>query len=226
MITAIFFDIDDTLIDHKTSVRKGAEQFHKKYQELFPEPSSSFVMKWDKIAQKHIKRYLAGEIDFQQQRRERIHELFNGIQVFNESEADVVFNDFLIYYEENWSLFPDVMNALDQLSHYPLGIISNGESQQQRDKLIKTGIFSCFSQIVISSDIQHSKPDKFIFDKACSLVGVLPESAIFIGDNLLVDAQGSINAGMKGIWLNRKGVPDSTGIPSIKSLSDILPLIE
>jgi hypothetical protein len=47
-------------------------------------------------------------------------------------------------------LFPDVSPCLDRLSSCTLGIISNGQVEQQRQKLTQTGFANRFERIAIS----------------------------------------------------------------------------
>jgi len=83
-----------------------------------------------------------------------------------------------------------------------LEIISNGESYQQRKKLIVTGLIDRFSTITISEELGLSKPDPKIFIEACRAAKVNPSDCWHIGDDLTADAKGSLSAGLRGVWLN------------------------
>ena len=74
----------------------------------------------------------------------------------------------------------------------------------QRKKIEYTGLNKYFFNIVISSEVGYSKPKKEIFDIACKMVNLKPENCIMIGDKYKVDIEGSLNAGMQAIWINRK----------------------
>lgn len=67
-----------------------------------------------------------------------------------------------------------------------------------------TGLNKYFTNIVISSEVGYSKPEKEIFDIACRMVNLEPKNCVMIGDKYKVDIEGAINAGMHGIWVNRK----------------------
>jgi len=84
-----------------------------------------------------------------------------------------------------------------------IGLISNGDSKFQREKLNKLKLISQFTTIVISGDIGIHKPDKELFYYACKKANENVENSFYIGDNFETDIIGAINAGMKGIWLNR-----------------------
>jgi len=222
----IFFDVDGTLVDHKSAEREAALAFQKEYREVFPETPDGFVNRWQTVAEKHVRRYLARELSFQGQRRARLQELFSHHTALSDSEADEMFHKYLRQYEESWRLYPDVMPCLNTFSRQKLGIISNGDSKQQRQKLETLGIAQYFSTVVVSGDIGIAKPDPLIFHAACKAAGCSPNECLFIGNDLDIDAKGSISAGLRGIWLNRDGHKQQEGIPAISSLEELKEIIE
>ena len=80
-------------------------------------------------------------------------------ETLSDGEADARFGVYLRCYESHWSLFADVLVCLERLSSMPLGIISNGNSDQQHQKLKRTGILERFSTVVISEEVGASKPE-------------------------------------------------------------------
>lgn len=221
----IFFDIDDTLLDNQGAETAAALEFHQLYSNVFPESSDKFAYNWRMITEKHVQRYLSGELSFQDQRRERLKELFSHDRILTDIEADNIFQRYLDAYERNWRLFPDVKPCLVQLSGTKLGVISNGDSSQQRQKLTATDILDRFSVVTISEDVGISKPDAKIFLEACRIAEVSPSECWHIGDNLEADYKGSLSAGLKGIWLNRNGMDSIMGVKAIKSLSELTRII-
>ena len=114
-------------------------------------------------------------------------------------------NNKEMLYEKNWILFDDVIYVLEKLKdNYKLVIVSNGDGHQQRKKIEYTGLQKYFSEIIISSEVGASKPDKEIFKIACKKINIEPENCIMVGDKYKVDIEGCINIGMRGIWINRK----------------------
>ncbi len=110
----IFFDIDETLLDNKSAETTAAMEFHKIYQDIFPESPSEFARNWRALTEKHVQRYLAGELSFQGQRRERLRELFSHDRILSDAKADNLFQRYLDAYERSWRLFPDVAFCLLQ----------------------------------------------------------------------------------------------------------------
>jgi len=125
---AVFFDIDDTLLDHEAAARAGAAALHRSLAAAAP--VEQFVAAWAAALDRNFPRYLAGELTFQGQRRERIREVVDG--GLTDEAADSVFAGYQQAYEAAWTLFPDVLPCLDALSHGRVGIISNGKANAGR----------------------------------------------------------------------------------------------
>lgn len=200
----IFFDIDDTLLDYKTSQDKAAFLFAKKYTNYIQSPED-FPAIWDQITERHMARYLSGEISFQDQRRCRVGESLG--LTLSPQEADVIFNEYYQIYEESWNLFPDVESALEKLADFslPLAVITNGDKEHQTYKLRKLGILGYFTDVVTPACAGAAKPDSAIFNLAASRAGKIPSQCWYIGDNHAADYQGAKLAGYKSVWLNRLG---------------------
>lgn len=73
-----------------------------------------------------------------------------------------------------------------------------------KKKIEYTGLQKYFPEIIISSEIGSSKPDKEIFKIACKKINIEPENCIMVVDKYKVDIEECINIGIRGIWVNRK----------------------
>lgn len=213
-------------MDHEEAERAGACSFFKSHEREFERSADEFVSHWHDIAEKHIQRHLRGEISFQEQRRARLRELFLPSRNLTDDEADGMFADYLQEYENSWAPFPEVNDSLAGLASHRLGVISNGDSKQQRRKLNSTGIISFFSMILISGDIGIAKPDSEIFLRACRQASLPPDACCYVGDNLRDDAMAAEDAGLLGIWVNRKEAKAGTHVREVNSLSEVKNLIE
>ncbi|OIK13395.1 HAD-IA family hydrolase [Bacillus sp. MUM 13] len=116
-------------------------------------------------------------------------------------------NDIQDYWNSNFpncfSIDQNTANIVNAIRmHMKIGIITNGASQRQKAKILKTNLTNCFDIIIISEEAGISKPDKRIFELAINRLNVLPEAMLFVGDNLVLDIGGSQNANIKGIWFN------------------------
>jgi putative hydrolase of the HAD superfamily len=211
----IFFDIDNTLVDHLGSSKKGAEFLCSKYN--LHRNNESFFSFWDRITGFYYDEYLAGKLTNKEQRRERIKASFN--RNMPDKEADCYFAEYLTVYKATWELFDDVIPCLEELSDFKMGIITDGGINQQTDKLEQTNISKYFD-IVLTADIACSaKPDPKFFKMACELAKAKPNECWYIGDLLEKDAIGANNAGLNGIWLNRTGIEQKHNVIEFKNLN-------
>ncbi|MGF7050323.1 putative hydrolase of the HAD superfamily [Paenibacillus sp. DS2015] len=218
----IFFDLDETLFDFKSAEYSAVIAFYRQFQESSKCNALDFYYLWCSIGKKHFDRFLLGELNFEQQKIVRMIDLYQsfGIKI-DEKRAMDYFQVYLNYFEENWITFNDVIPCLNNLKEYRLGVITNGDSSQQRQKLEKIGILYNFQFVIASGDIGISKPNAEIFLHACKVVQEKPEDCFYIGDNLKTDILPCEKTGMKGIWLNRNGDNSNSHIRTINSLKDL-----
>ena len=80
--------------------------------------------------------------------------------------------------------------------------------------------------MLTSDQLGVAKPDPRAFELACVHLGVPPHAAVYIGDQLEVDALAATAAGLRGIWLNRNGGAVPSGVEAIDSLTDLPSLLE
>jgi len=141
------------------------------------------------------------------------------------------FRKHLAGYERNWRLYDDVLPCLHSLRNYSLGIVSNGDSKQQRQKLDCTGIAAFFTSVVISGDVGVAKPAPAVFERCITELGFSPNKVVYVGDCLETDCAGASGAGLHGVWLNRVGIDGGTGssitaIASLGQLSGVIRIID
>jgi len=217
----IFFDLDGTLLDHKSSELLGVEEFYEEYKNYFSLEKEMFYKFWCQISDKHFNRYLKGEVTFDQQRIERIKELFSYSNIkLTDEDAMVKFKKYLSNYEDNWKPYDDVIPCLKHLSRkYEIGIISNGDLKQQSLKLEKMAIKEYFTDIITAGEVGISKPNIKLFSIACERVNKQPQECYYIGDDLHTDIIPCKDVGMNGIWLNRKR--ETSTINSIKMIYNL-----
>ena len=219
----ILLDLDETLIREREARDKAASEFLRQFSIQLCFSEKDFLAHWHEVQERHFLRFTRGEIGFQEHRRERLREIFSSDQSeFSDSELDSRFDFYLKRYENNWALFDDVLPFLRRTKDCRLGIVTNGDSDQQRAKLKRTGISDYFEAVVISSEIGKAKPEPEIFLEACRILSVSPAECLFIGDRIDLDMEGSKAAGMRSIWLDRTGhAPRNVAFKSVRSLLEI-----
>jgi putative hydrolase of the HAD superfamily len=217
----VLFDVDDTLLDDGTATREAVDALREQLDLSVPE--IEFRNRWFDSLRHHFARYVGGQIDFQEQRRARVRDALAAD--LTDVDADKIFEVYRTVYEQKWSLFADVLPCLDALGEHQLGIVSNGNAQQQRHKLWRLGILDRFALVVVSEDCGWAKPDARIFERACELGHAHPRDVVHVGDRRDIDALGAARAGLRAVWLDRRGSdPAEQPSPDIARLTTLAEL--
>lgn len=210
-IKAILFDLDDTINDRKRSIRNFCSSFIKDY---FPQAI-------DKEAHDTIMLHLISLDANGMLNREKF---FTKISMVYNLNIDC--NDLAARWGDIFPLFSylkeDAIIVLDYLQgKYKLGIISNGTSTSQRNKIRSLEIEHYFRTIVISEEIGYKKPEEEIFRITCNTISESVDSVVYVGNDLFVDVIGARNAGLIPIWLShkrKKGVITINGLVELMNL--------
>jgi HAD superfamily hydrolase (TIGR01662 family) len=124
---------------------------------------------------------------------------------------------------ENFSLYDDVPVVLAALrsAGLRLGLVSNSardvrEFARHHGLEVDAGISSFHHG--------HSKPHASIFRAVLDLLGVEPEEAVMVGDNIGDDIEGALALGMRAILVDREGARPEFE-PRIETLNELPPLL-
>ncbi len=198
-----------------------------RYRDRLTGSDESLLRRWEDSTELHFDRYLRGETSYVGQRRWRIRDLFDVTpSEMSDAEADETFAVYRRAYEENWELFPDVLDSVEALRGFRLGVITNGGSVHQRQKLEGVGVLDRFAAVVASEDEGVAKPHPGIFEVACRAVGAPPAACVHVGDRLAVDAIGARDAGLTGVWLDRHDIGNEpAGVTRITRLTELPALV-
>ncbi len=144
--------------------------------------------------------------------------------------ARIMADSFIADRRKRHAAFADSRPALELLREsFALGLVTNGASDMQREKLQCSGLASFFSAVVISCEVGLGKPDQRIFQIALDQLGVLPEAAVMVGDNPVRDLAGAMRSGMLAVWVNRRKhapVPGLTYDFEIRDLKGLPAILE
>lgn len=108
----------------------------------------------------------------------------------------------LVYNTDKYIFFNDALDIIPQLKlKYKLAIISDAWPSL-KDVYEKNGLYKYFDSFIISSILGIAKPNEKMYLKAIEELGILPEEAIFIDDNI-INCKGAMKLGIKGVLLCR-----------------------
>jgi len=83
----------------------------------------------------------------------------------------------------------------------PIGIVTNGGSANQTNKINNSGLNDLVDAVIVSEEFGVKKPDPAIFHEVCSRLAIGPAASWFVGDNPEADIIGADAVGMHTIWL-------------------------
>ena len=110
-----------------------------------------------------------------------------------------------------------------------LGLVTNGPTDVQREKIALLGVAPLVDFILVSEEFGAWKPDPRIFREALRLAGADPAEAVFVGDSAEHDIAGARAASIPAVWVNRTGRPWSHPDPppdhEVVAVRDLLPLL-
>jgi len=218
LIQAVFFDIDDTLVQHTAAMKAATVALHGRL--AADVPFEEFHARWKAAHATHYPRFLRGEKSYAESARARVRDAVD--PAITDAAADEIFATYLSEYESGWALYDDVIPCLDKLRHVPLGVISNGRTIEQKRKLKTLGVADRFSCVCVSEDLGIAKPASEIFLHACRELRVAPGDALYVGDQYELDACAASAAGLQSVWLNRRETQrQDCKVPAIGSLDGL-----
>lgn len=230
-LRAIFFDIDNTLFSTSNFAERARENsvdamlamglrcereaLLRELEETIHEFSSNYEHHYDKLLSR-----LPLEATI-------------GVNIPLVVAAGVV-----AYHETKFrelSSYDDVTEVLRVLSRTDLvlGVISNGITLKQMEKLIRLRVHRYIdpSAIFISDHVGVAKPNPKLYRRALDRAGIAPGAAMYVGDHPINDVDAAKEAGMVTVWNRREGKHvDAEGRHSpdhvIFNFWDLLELVE
>ncbi|MEM8883003.1 MAG: TIGR02253 family HAD-type hydrolase [Planctomycetota bacterium] len=228
-LTAILFDIDDTLFPSTAfadkarqsaveamvdagldiEVESAMQELHAVVQEF----SSNYGHHFDQLVVR-----LGGHL------REGVHKALvvaAGVRAYHETKAHL-------------KPHPDAVVVLEALRPTDLlrGVLTNGLTIKQAEKLVRLGMQHYFSPgaLFISEDLGVAKPHPRIFQIACETMGTVPSEVLYIGDNPIKDVDAAHEAGLitclrRGAGKHSMAVGAHAPDFEVETLDELLPVL-
>jgi len=195
MDKVIFFDIDGTLLDTthfaktarteaiKAMIENGlpveADEGYEILMEIVNEKGSNYEKHFDLLTKK-----ICGK----------------------ENPLLVAFGT-ITYHNIKFSLLQPFSKTLPVLIYlknkgYRLGVISNGRTHKQWEKLVRLNIHGFFEEVITSQEVDSEKPNKKIFEEALRRMDCEAKNSIMIGNKIDMDIIGAINSKIQPILVN------------------------
>ena len=142
----------------------------------------------------------------------------------------------------NLRLFDDAIEVLDALhAKFPLGLITNGPADIQRQEIATLGIGHYFDIVWIEGEMGRGKPIPEVFETIAGQAKCEPHEIAMVGNSYAHDIRPALEAGWAGVWIRRpsdvppshkgftakpEALPEGAPEPhaTIARLSELLPL--
>jgi 2-haloacid dehalogenase len=125
----------------------------------------------------------------------------------------------LMHAYDTLGTFPDVRQALEELSGLPLAILSNGSPRMLHAAVASGGLEGFFREIISVDDVKIYKPSPRVYQLAVDRLKVSARDEIgFVSSNSW-DAIGAASFGFTAFWINRADAPmEELGLGPDKTL--------
>lgn len=218
----IIFDADETLFDFKKSER---DAFKNAMLEFDIEYDENHHLKiYQGINDAIWKEFEQGLITLKKLKIERFKRLSDKLNAgFDEGKFA---KSYMKHLSNASFLYDDSIDLVESLhKNYRLTIITNGLTDVQDKRVRKSVIGKYFEDVVISEEVEVSKPDPKIFEHALNNIKHTDKSKVLIvGDSLTSDIQGGINFGIDTCWFNPSKNVNKTGIKPTYEISNLMEL--
>lgn len=199
-IQAIFFDLDQTLVDFlrlkriccdqavEAMIDAGLDISPKQALKIIYDIYEKFGMEDQEVFQKFLHK-VGKNMDY------RI--LSHGIVAYRKAKMSFL------------NPYPGTKATLMKLKHhgYKLAIVTDAPRMKAWDRLVSMRIDDFFDAVITYDDTKKFKPDKEPFLLAMKTLKVMPQHSLYIGDHPERDIKGAKSVGMKTVlaaWGKRK----------------------
>lgn len=225
--TCLLLDVDNTLLDFDAAERaaitdtlehyglphdlEAVQTYHRVNRQL-----------WDSLAKGELNRNKLFAIRFS-----RVMQALGLPDSGNGREMNE-------YYEKELSnhadLIPGALNALEELGEVAtLAIVSNGATMVQQPRIEASGIGRFMDGVYISEKVGAAKPSAKLFDYCLKDLGLSNRSRVLVvGDDLLADIKGGVNAGLDTCWVNFRNEENKTDVHpkfTVQSYEDLYRIV-
>ena len=201
-VSFVYFDLDDTLLDHRRAERAAlAEVCRDHAAHLGHLPLETVQETYHTHNAPLWRDYAAGCIDKDSLKRLRFERTLAALGIAGLDPA-AVNTHYLACYRRHWHLVEAARVAyLRVAERFPVGLLTNGFREEQHAKLKRfPELHAHAATVIISEEVGVMKPHPALFAHAAEAAATPPEKILYIGDSLTSDVEGARGAGWHAAW--------------------------
>lgn len=211
--TFIYFDLDDTLLDHKEAEKAALGDVHDHFKLFANIEKGRLISVYHQINKDLWGRYGRGDIDRFQLQRLRFENTLDELGL-DKRYYEEIGRFYMQCYHHHWRWIDGAHEALARIAEkYDTGIITNGFSETQKAKFDFFSLHDIVRFLVVSEDIGVMKPNPGIFEYATKLAGCKKNEILYVGDSFNSDIEGGADFGWRTAWFTH----DTNGHPTVRA---------
>lgn len=196
----IYFDLDNTLLDHNNAESRSHELIYKQFPVIQHVSLGDWLKTYKEVNHNLWVQYQDGEIDRDELQFLRFHNTMAELEISTDRSKEIGLT-YMETYREFWDWIEGAEETLEATCRkFSVGIITNGFKETQHKKFKKLKIARYTDRMIISEELGVLKPHPKVFDHATELAGVERDEILYVGDSYSSDIVGGINAGWKTAW--------------------------
>jgi HAD superfamily hydrolase (TIGR01549 family) len=226
----LFFDLDDTLLDHTGAEARAQRETFAAFGTLFGSLSFAGWLAAYRGANALLwAAYGRAEIGREELHRRRFADPLSSFGL-DAGAAEEVGAAYLERYRRAWRLnegAEELLAAAAELGE--VGVLSNGFRELQRAKIARFELERWVRHVVLSEEVGAMKPARSIFDAAvraaCGEEGGDGRRKLYLGDHFVTDVLGARAAGWFPVLYNPGRLTLPAPVLHVARLTDAIPLL-
>lgn len=204
----VYFDLDDTLLDHRYAERAALADVASEFEPLRALSLSTIRSTYHALNRSLWQQYGEGLIDRHTLQAKRFAGLLDEIGI-TKLDPELVGSTYMQRYADHWRAIDGAHEIVQRVaSRVPVGLITNGFAEIQRKKLAAFPTMTGeMRAVIISEDVGYMKPHPALFEaarKASNTSGPI----LYVGDSFHSDVRGALRAGWSVAWYRPEHVAD------------------
>lgn len=196
----IYFDIDNTLLNHTAAEEKAQHDIYRQYDELQAVTFPEWVNGYKELNTRLWLQYQKGEIDRDSLQFTRFNGTMQQLGIPADRSMEIG-TTYMNCYRRHWQWVEGAEKVLTEIAEkYPIGFITNGFLETQKLKAEFMNLNSYSNILIISEEIGVMKPHPRVFDVATSQANISRSEILYVGDSYSSDITGGKNAGWRTAW--------------------------
>lgn len=201
-IEFVYFDLDDTLLDHRHAEQMALGDVCEAFAQHFGHVPVERVREVYHAQNVELwRRYGAGEIDKPELRQLRFELLLDTLAIEG-ADAGTLDAHYMDRYARYWTIHEEARAAFHAIAdRFPVGVLTNGFFEVQEAKLAQfPEIRDRLAATVVSEEVGYFKPHPALFAHAAEVAGTKPDAILYVGDSFRSDVEGALRAGWQAAW--------------------------